>query len=47
MPRILPPRISDPRLDGLADGDPSDLDAHASFERRRFADADLSDADLV
>ena len=45
--RILPPRISDPRLDGLADGDPSDLDAHASFERLRFADADLSDADLV
>ncbi|OUE14991.1 Pentapeptide repeats (8 copies) [Clavibacter michiganensis subsp. michiganensis] len=45
--RILPPRISDPRLEGLADGDPSDLDAHASFERLRFADADLTDADLV
>jgi uncharacterized protein YjbI with pentapeptide repeats len=45
--RILPPRISDPRLDGMADGDPSDLDAHATFERLRFADADLSDADLV
>jgi uncharacterized protein YjbI with pentapeptide repeats len=41
--RILPPRISDPRLEGLADGDPSDLDAHASFERLRFADADLVD----
>jgi uncharacterized protein YjbI with pentapeptide repeats len=45
--RILPPRIGDLRLDDLADGDPDDLDAHATFERRRFADADLSGDDLV
>jgi uncharacterized protein YjbI with pentapeptide repeats len=44
--RLLAPRISDPRLEDLGDGDPSDLDAHASFERLRFADADLSDLRL-
>jgi uncharacterized protein YjbI with pentapeptide repeats len=41
-----PPTIHPLRLDDLADGDPARLTAHAMYEATRFADADVSGADL-